>query len=730
MTRRSQIIVLLAFGAQSCGGVVGDEAGDSESAVSLGISATNLVGRLVSSGNGPARSFYGYDARGRTIAAQHLRDGHSFVYATGYGFPCGSSSCAAPTAAANGSVVISETFPDKEVVRYTFDVGGAEQSITSTPSGGATQTIVKRVLRNARGQTTLVDYGDTTTTTHHYNDTTNLRLAQFETFLTAAPSSILQLYTYAFDGNGNVTGINDYCNEASTGDCSGSTAKSTYTASYQYDARGQLVATTRNGVGYGYAYDGLGNLTNKEGVAQSYFPSGAGQPHPHALSAVGAVRYAYDPNGNLTGSSGAASNIAITWNADDMPVSASYGAGGANTTKAFIGESMWRKRLKKSTADAGVTTYYLPSMHVFGPSLARRKYYGAFAERNPSNTSCGVNAAVGCLEFYHGDHLGSSTLVTSAAGVVVHRQSYKPFGEDLVSPAVGSFTPERQFNFKEKEQDGSGLYDYGARMYNPATGRFLSADISDADGLNRYAYVRNNPLTLSDPTGHASETWEAVKDFVRGWWHSNSAPDLEDRLTMASTELMASVVTDPKLKQVARTSAQGMHEFEGWHNEVSRNGSPAFQAGELLGPMVQAGATFGAVALSGKGSGPKSPRQIAREGERWARNRKFGTCATAAMGNAVSATIEGYSNVRIVRTQGEVKTYDGLFSRARTEHSSHAVAQFEDGFGKTHTLSWGKDYGSVSDPVGFMNSRQRTFTLRDYVDRYPEPFPLPPSNRR
>jgi RHS repeat-associated protein len=39
-----------------------------------------------------------------------------------------------------------------------------------------------------------------------------------------------------------------------------------------------------------------------------------------------------------------------------------------------------------------------------------------------------------------------------------------------------------QFNSKDKEPDGSGLYDYGARLYNPATGRFLSAD-TDERGL-------------------------------------------------------------------------------------------------------------------------------------------------------------------------------------------------------------------------------------------------------
>jgi len=51
------------------------------------------------------------------------------------------------------------------------------------------------------------------------------------------------------------------------------------------------------------------------------------------------------------------------------------------------------------------------------------------------------------------------------------------------------------------------LYDYGARFYDPALGRFISADTvvpgaGNPQALNRYAYVRNNPLRYTDPTGH------------------------------------------------------------------------------------------------------------------------------------------------------------------------------------------------------------------------------------
>jgi RHS repeat-associated protein len=496
MMKTVQVIAVLTCGATGCGsrgaqlGEIVSAAVGAGSGSAPAFSQTNLVGRMASTGNGLARTYHCYDARGRSVATEHVLDDASYFYYTSYGFPCASDACTGVAGANNGSVVISQTFPDLEVVRYTFDAGGGSQSITSTPRAGATQTVVSRILRNARGQTTDVDYGDSTSTTHHYNDASDLRLNQIETFLTAAPSTIVQLYTYAFDANGNLTGVNDYCNEASTGTCTTSAPNTVYSWSYQYDPRNQLVKGTRNGVAYAYAYDALGNLTNKEGITQTYFPSGAGLPRPHALSAVGSVTYSYNANGDVTGTSGTATNVSISWNADDMPERTSYGS--ITTNKSFRGEVLWKTQ-------GATTTYYLPSMRVENGSY--RKYYGAFAERDPDdNTSCTTNPSFGCLKFYHSDHLGSSALATNANGAVVFRQAYKPYGESLSS--AGAFTPKYQFNFKEKEQDGTGFYDYGARMYDPATGRFLSADSYRADGLNRYAYVRNNPLGYTDPTGH------------------------------------------------------------------------------------------------------------------------------------------------------------------------------------------------------------------------------------
>ncbi|MBI4294960.1 MAG: RHS repeat-associated core domain-containing protein, partial [Chloroflexi bacterium] len=64
--------------------------------------------------------------------------------------------------------------------------------------------------------------------------------------------------------------------------------------------------------------------------------------------------------------------------------------------------------------------------------------------------------------------------------------------------------------FTGQRLDGTGLYYYGARYYDPALARFVSADTivprpANPQSLNRYSYTLNNPLKYVDPTGHLVE---------------------------------------------------------------------------------------------------------------------------------------------------------------------------------------------------------------------------------
>jgi RHS repeat-associated protein len=71
---------------------------------------------------------------------------------------------------------------------------------------------------------------------------------------------------------------------------------------------------------------------------------------------------------------------------------------------------------------------------------------------------------------------------------------------------VGPTTDAEQYNGRVFDP-GTGFHDYGARMYWPQIGRFISADSYQGDirnpaSLNRYSYVLNNPYRYVDPNGH------------------------------------------------------------------------------------------------------------------------------------------------------------------------------------------------------------------------------------
>jgi len=110
----------------------------------------------------------------------------------------------------------------------------------------------------------------------------------------------------------------------------------------------------------------------------------------------------------------------------------------------------------------------------------------------------------GCSEqdWFHTDSLGSVLAWTDASRNVT-RFDYLPWGESLPAPPVSA---ERQYNGRVVDF-GTGFYDYGARMYWPLIGRFISADIAATDSSrpqswNAYAYVLNTPYNHPDPTGH------------------------------------------------------------------------------------------------------------------------------------------------------------------------------------------------------------------------------------
>lgn len=172
-------------------------------------------------------------------------------------------------------------YPDGDIIKYTYNNQGGLEQVYSDPYGDPEwQTwYVTNVDYNAAGQMLRIEYGNGTVSDYTYNPQT-LRLDQL---VSTGPSGLLQDLTYQFDRVGNVTQIAD----AVTGN----------TQDLLYDDLNRLIqASGQYGV-LSYAYDALGNMTQKDGISMSYGENGA-PPHAVTSTAEGWTM-TYDANGNL-----------------------------------------------------------------------------------------------------------------------------------------------------------------------------------------------------------------------------------------------------------------------------------------------------------------------------------------------------------------------------------------------------------------------------------------------
>lgn len=110
------------------------------------------------------------------------------------------------------------------------------------------------------------------------------------------------------------------------------------------------------------------------------------------------------------------------------------------------------------------------------------------------------------VEYIHTDALGTPIAVSNAAGVVIERSEYEPYGQLLNRPLTDG--P----GFTGHVQDAAtGMTYMQQRYYDPAIGRFLSVDPVTAysnpiGAFNRYWYVNNNPYRFKDLDGRKCAT--------------------------------------------------------------------------------------------------------------------------------------------------------------------------------------------------------------------------------
>jgi len=128
----------------------------------------------------------------------------------------------------------------------------------------------------------------------------------------------------------------------------------------------------------------------------------------------------------------------------------------------------------------------------------------------------------GATSYYEQDGINSITSLSSSSGAPTNTYSYDSYG--TVTGSTGTIANPFQYTGRELDSETS-LYYYRARQYDPRAGRFVSEDPEGFDAsTNFYAYVDNDPVNWTDPTGLdkvqvCCRPLRKAKPFLMIWHH-------------------------------------------------------------------------------------------------------------------------------------------------------------------------------------------------------------------
>ncbi len=237
-----------------------------------------------------------------------------------------------------------------------------------------------------------------------------------------------------------------------------------------------------------YAYDANSRVIAKSGsLAETGLPGTVGGNTFNAANEMltfNGLTLTYDANGNLTGDG----VNTYAWDSRNQL------AGISGSISANFAYDSSGRRAKKTVG--GTTTQFLydglnPVQELDGntpPGTLANLLTGPAIDELFTRTD--ANSPTNLLT----DNLGSTIALTDSTGAITSNYSYEPFGKTT----AGGASSGNPYQFTGRENDGTGLYYYRARYYNPRLQRFISQDPLDFGGVdvNLYAYTYNRSNRL------------------------------------------------------------------------------------------------------------------------------------------------------------------------------------------------------------------------------------------
>mgnify|MGYP000791263902 CR=1 FL=1 len=503
---------------------------------------------------------------GTNVLVQHFYDSYAFRSQAGFNnsnFPDDASGNGKGALTASVATVLGSS--NKIYTAYYYDIKGrVVKTVQSNPLGGYDVAATVYTFTNkpatvththtASGKTTRTevytysyDHADRLLKVEHTLGGTKITLADYaydnlgRLQSKSLHGSATNKLTYAYNVRGWLTGISGskftqnlyYNNGNGTAKYNGSISSMTWKAGNESTIRG-----------YKFTYDGFSRLMNA-----TYGETAGINTNTNRFSENVT---AYDKNGNIktlqrygqtaASSYGLIDNLTFTLGGnqlsrvDDAAAASAYNGGfefkdGVKQANEYTYDSNGNltKDLNKGISTITYNVLNLPNMVTFSDGSTIAYTYGAdgtklkTVHKTGSTTTttdyCGnvvyengvqkllltdegyVTLSDSKYHYYLKDHQGNNRVVINQSGTVEETNHYYPFGGVFASS--GNVQP---YKYNGKEYDGKkGLnwYDYGARHYDAALGRFTTNDrfSEKYHSLSPYQYGANNPVNTIDING-------------------------------------------------------------------------------------------------------------------------------------------------------------------------------------------------------------------------------------